>query len=187
MFCVRFTPTRFSKLAISAAISALLLSGCNDNDNISTIESVTVTVTDVVTQNAKMAHAVYADTVSTAQSLKDAIDTFVAKTAPSDVDLSELKTLWIASREPYGLSEIWRFREGPIDALKDDGTMGAEGDGPEGRINAWPLSEALIDWLRVRWMVMMAQAMRRLIRVLAATSLPTAPVCRRLIKRCWRV
>ena len=36
---------------------------------------------------------------------------------------------------------------GPIDALKEDGTMGEEGDGPEGSINAWPLGEALIDYV----------------------------------------
>src|SRR6185503_8030847 len=36
---------------------------------------------------------------------------------------------------------------GPIDALRDDGTIGEDGDGPEGRINSWPLGEALIDYV----------------------------------------
>jgi len=42
---------------------------------------------------------------------------------------------------------VYRFREGPIDALLDDGTIGEEGDGPEGAINAWPLGEAIIDYV----------------------------------------
>ena len=31
--------------------------------------------------------------------------------------------------------------------------MGQDGDGPEGRINSWPLGEALIDYVatRRRW------------------------------------
>ena len=35
---------------------------------------------------------------------------------------------------------------GPIDDLSDEGNMVA-GEGPEGRINAWPLDEALIDYV----------------------------------------
>src|SRR5690606_25723822 len=38
-------------------------------------------------------------------------------------------------REWYGLTEAFRFYGGPIDAE----------DGPEGRINAWPLDEAYAD------------------------------------------
>ena len=136
-----------SKLSISVVASVLFLSGCNDDKTVINETVSSATLTEVITQNAKMAHAVYSDTVSTAETLKDAVTAFVAKDTPSDADLSELKTLWLAAREPYGLSEVWRFQEGPIDALNDDGTMGADGDGPEGRINAWPLGEALIDYV----------------------------------------
>jgi len=148
MFQAKFFQIRSSKAVLGVAISALLLSGCNDDDSTTVNETVSAaTIDEIVIQNAKMAHSVYSDAVSTAQSLKDAIDTFAAKPAPTAADVDELKTLWVAAREPYGLSEVWRFREGPIDALKDDGTLGVEGDGPEGRINAWPLGEALIDYV----------------------------------------
>lgn len=142
--------TPFIKIAASSAISAVLLSGCNDDNkndaanNTSTDAS--VTVTEVLTQNAKMAHAIYSDAVTTATSLKTAINAFVAKDVPTDADLSALKMLWLAAREPYGLSEVYRFREGPIDNLNDAGNM-VEGEGPEGRLNAWPLGEALIDYV----------------------------------------
>ena len=142
--------TPFIKVAASAAISTVLLSGCNDDNNDdatnNTLTEAPFTVTEVLTQNAKMAHAVYSDAVTTASSLKAGINDFVAKDAPTNADLAELKMLWLAAREPYGLSEVYRFREGPIDNLNDGGNM-VEGEGPEGRINAWPLGEALIDYV----------------------------------------
>lgn len=55
----------------------------------------------------------------------------------------------MAAREPYGQTEVYRFRGGPIDALLSDGTIGEDGEGPEGRINAWPLGEAIIDYVAV--------------------------------------
>ncbi len=160
----------FPKLTIAVAISTLLLSGCGGSKTVNepqqesgnttnhgtvdetrnetpTTTASTEDIDKVITQNARMAYAVHSDSVSTAEALKVKIDTFAAKPAPTDADLTTLKNLWLAAREPYGLSEVLRFREGPIEALKDDGTMGAEGDGPEGRINAWPLGEALIDYV----------------------------------------
>ncbi|MBV1869271.1 MAG: metalloproteinase [Gammaproteobacteria bacterium] len=132
--------------------SSLLLSGCGgDSSTNGSSEvpnrSMSPSIQEVVTHNADMAYAVYSDTVSTAKTLSSAIKTFVAKPAPNTADLNQLKTLWLAAREPYGLSEVWRFQKGPIDALREDGTMGLDGEGPEGRINAWPLGEALIDYV----------------------------------------
>ena len=48
--------------------------------------------------------------------------------------------------EAYQPTEVYRFRPGPIEDLTDDGTM-MEGEGPEARINGWPLGEALIDYV----------------------------------------
>lgn len=98
----------------------------------------------VVETNARIAHAVYADALLAARDLQVAVDELLAK--PSETSLHRARAAWLTAREPYGQSEVFRFTAGPIDAVRDDGTMGADGDGPEGRINAWPLGEALIDY-----------------------------------------
>ena len=100
---------------------------------------------DVVRTNANIAYAAYGDSYLTALDLRDALQVLVAN--PTDENLAAAKTAWLASREPYGQTEVYRFRIGPIDALLADGSIGQEGDGPEGSINAWPLGEALIDYV----------------------------------------
>lgn len=107
--------------------------------------SVFVTRDDVITTNANIAYAAYSDSLITAQTLRTALGELVD--APSEATMTAAKNAWLASREPYGQTEVYRFREGPIDALKADGTIGEEGDGPEGAINAWPLGEAIIDYV----------------------------------------
>lgn len=107
--------------------------------------SVFVSRQDVVKTNANIAYAVYSDSLVTAYQLKDALQALVD--TPSAQTFTDAKQAWLDAREPYGQSEVYRFRKGPIDALKDDGSMGKEGDGPEGRINAWPLGEAIIDYI----------------------------------------
>lgn len=93
--------------------------------------------TDRVTQvYAANVHASYARSLATAQTLKTTIDAFVA--APSQATLDAARTAWIAAREPYGLTEVHRFYDGPIDNPED---------GPEGQINAWPLDEVYIDYV----------------------------------------
>lgn len=102
---------------------------------------------EVLVTNANIAHAVYADSLITAQNLRNTLEIFVND--PNQDNFAAAKQAWLDSREPYGQTEVYRFREGPIDALKDDGSMGDEGDGPEGAINAWPLGEAMIDYVAV--------------------------------------
>ena len=104
-----------------------------------------VTRTDVVVTNANIAFAAYGDSLTSARSLRTTLQTFV--TTPTAASFALAKQAWLDSREPYGQTEVYRFRVGPIDALLPDGTIGEEGDGPEGVINAWPLGEALIDYV----------------------------------------
>ena len=106
-----------------------------------------VTRTDVITSNANIAYAAYADSLISAQTMRNVLATFIS--SPSNENFSSAKQAWLAAREPYGQTEVYRFREGPIDALLPDGTLGEDGDGPEGRINAWPLGEAIIDYVAV--------------------------------------
>ena len=105
----------------------------------------TVTRDDVLHTNANIAYAAYADSLLTVLSLRTRLRALVAE--PTDANLEAAKTAWLASREPYGQTEVYRFRAGPIDALLEDGSLGEDGDGPEGAINAWPLGEALIDYV----------------------------------------
>ncbi len=86
----------------------------------------------VVEAYATNVYASYSDTVTSATALKTAVDAFVA--APSAATLEAARTAWKASREPYLLTEPYRFYDGPI-------------DGPEGEINSWPLDEAFIDYV----------------------------------------
>lgn len=80
--------------------------------------------------------ATYEDSLAGARALETAIDTFIA--APSEANLTAARDAWLASREPYLQSEVFRFYEGPIDNAED---------GPEGMINAWPMDEAFVDYV----------------------------------------
>ena len=66
---------------------------------------------DVVTQNANIAHAVYQDSLLSAQALREAIGQFLDN--PNDDTLGAAREAWKASREPYGQTEVYRFRGGP--------------------------------------------------------------------------
>ncbi len=142
----------------AALLLALNLTGCGSdgNDGVPGLDgqdgadgsngvSQFVTTDDVVTTNANIAYAVYSDALITAIDMKAHLQALVDN--PSADTFAEAKQAWLDAREPYGQSEVYRFRQGPIDAVKSDGAMGEEGDGPEGRINAWPLGEALIDYV----------------------------------------
>lgn len=92
-----------------------------------------VTSQAVVGHYATLVHANYADTLASAQALREAVLAFTAK--PSAETLADTRTKWLAAREFYGQTEAFRFYGGPID--KDNG--------PEGRINAWPMDESFVD------------------------------------------
>ena len=86
----------------------------------------------VLTTYADIAAAKYADSLSTAKDLQGAINAFVAD--PSDANLQAAKQAWLASRVPYQQTEVFRFGN----AIVDDW---------EGKVNAWPLDEGLIDYV----------------------------------------
>lgn len=81
-------------------------------------------------------HTAYLQARDGARALQSAIDALAA--APSDATLAAARNAWIQARRPYLATEAFRFYEGPIDAPET---------GPEGRINAWPLNEAVIDYV----------------------------------------
>lgn len=91
---------------------------------------------EVVQNYATVVYENYSDALLKAEQLKTSIDNFVA--SPSALTLEAAKQAWLAARNPYGQTEVYRFYGGPID---DD-------FGPEGLLNAWPMDEAFLDYVQ---------------------------------------
>ncbi|GAB5375657.1 MAG: imelysin family protein [Acuticoccus sp.] len=86
----------------------------------------------VLNTYADIAEAGYADSLTTAEALDAAIGALV--TAPSAATLNAARAAWVAARAPYQQTEAYRFGN----AIVDDW---------EGKVNAWPLDEGLIDYV----------------------------------------
>lgn len=91
-----------------------------------------VTAKDVVAGYADIGYAAYSDSLTTAQALQNAVDAFLAN--PSADTQTAAKAAWLAAREPYGQTEVFRFGNANVDDW-------------EGKVNAWPLDEGLIDYV----------------------------------------
>lgn len=91
----------------------------------------------VVEHYVDTARAMYADALSGVKNLRVKIDAFVA--APTEESFKSVKLAWQASRDAYGPTEALRFYGGPIDDPEK---------GPEGLMNAWPLDEAYLDYVK---------------------------------------
>lgn len=113
------------KLTVLAAAAAL---GCG----LWSAPSGAATPEDIVSTYADIALAGFEDSLTTARALDAAIDALIA--APSDATLLAARAAWIAARVPYQQTEVFRFGN----AIVDDW---------EGRVNAWPLDEGLIDYV----------------------------------------
>ncbi|WP_349369380.1 imelysin family protein [Salinarimonas sp.] len=86
----------------------------------------------VVETYADIAHAMYDDALASARDLRGAVDKLLAD--PSEETLAAARTAWIAARVPYQQTEGLRFGNPLVDAW-------------EGKVNAWPLDEGLIDYV----------------------------------------
>ncbi|WP_027016281.1 imelysin family protein [Comamonas composti] len=94
-----------------------------------------IAVADVVGHYSSLVDATYQDSLTTARRMQKTIDAFLA--APSQKGLEAARKSWLDAREFYGQTEAFRFYAGPID---DD-------EGPEGRLNAWPMDESYVDYV----------------------------------------
>ncbi|MBL4635161.1 MAG: iron-regulated protein [Kofleriaceae bacterium] len=113
-------------LLFASLLTLTTFAGCDDDS------SESVAVEEVVTTNAKIAYAVFSDSVVTAEALQLAVDAFVAD--PTQPKMDAAKAAWKAAREPYGQTEVYRFGNANVDDW-------------EGSVNAWPLGEAMIDYV----------------------------------------
>lgn len=86
----------------------------------------------VLDNYANIALAKYEDSLTTAQTLLTAVNTLID--TPSAENLQTAKAAWLAARVPYQQTEVYRFGN----AIVDDW---------EGKVNAWPLDEGLIDYV----------------------------------------
>ncbi len=86
----------------------------------------------IVSTYADMAQAGYTDALETAKALDEAVAALVQD--PSDETLAAARAAWIAARVPYQQTEAFRFANPIVDDW-------------EGRVNAWPLDEGLMDYV----------------------------------------
>lgn len=135
-------------LSLAAALS-LTVVGCGGGGSSTPAEGstpveegiTTAQKTTALTAYADLAIAGYTAALTDAQAMVTALKSFTD--TPSAGTLEAAKTAWKTARESYGVTEIFRLSNGPIDA--EDGfaaTFGA----PEGQLNAWPLDENMIDY-----------------------------------------
>jgi len=108
-------------------IALLALAGCANSS---------ADMDQIAADYADLVSATYADSITTAETMNDALQALVDN--PSEANLAAAKQAWLDAREPYLETEVYRFYDGPIDNPTD---------GPEGLLNAWPLDENYIDYV----------------------------------------
>ena len=101
----------------------------NQNPNAADLKQVVLNYSNIV-------HASYVDSLNLAKIMQEKINKFLE--SPSQKGLDEAKQSWVDSRFPYLQTEVYRFYGGPID----------DEDGPEGLLNAWPMDESYVDYVK---------------------------------------
>ncbi|PTM97464.1 imelysin family protein [Mycoplana dimorpha] len=86
----------------------------------------------IVAHYVEVAHAKFTDSLAAAKELAVAVDQLIAD--PNDETLTAARTAWIKARVPYQQTEVYRFGNAVVDEW-------------EGKVNAWPLDEGLIDYV----------------------------------------
>jgi putative iron-regulated protein len=95
-------------------------------------EIATVSSESVIKTYIDIAQANYSDALTAAKTLEQEINTLLS--APSEDNLTKARQAWIDARIPYQQTEVYRFGNSVVDAW-------------EGKVNAWPLDEGLIDYV----------------------------------------
>jgi putative iron-regulated protein len=116
-------PSSRPATALSAALAGLLAGAA---------PAAAVEPAEVAATYVRLAEAGYADSAQGAAALRSAVGALVA--LPSPETLAAARAAWIAAREPYMQTEVFRFGNPVVDDW-------------EPRVNAWPLDEGLIDYV----------------------------------------
>ncbi len=120
-------------LAISAASAVAQSAPAAPSTAPTAAAAQSVSVSLVVNHYGHLVQASYDDTLGSTVAMQKTILAFIDK--PSDEGLKAARKAWIDAREFYGQTEAFRFYAGPID----------DKNGPEGRINGWPMDESYVD------------------------------------------
>ena len=99
---------------------------------VTTLPALAATPSEVAQTYVDIAAASYGDALTGAIALQTAVAALIA--APSDANMQAARAAWITARPAYMQTEVYRFGN----AIVDDW---------EGRVNAWPLDEGLIDYV----------------------------------------
>ncbi len=124
---------RIVALCLLIALTGSLLAGCDIGASGPDDELKRAAVTNY----ADGVHHLYSTSLASATAMDQAIDRFLADPTPAHLEAA--KRMWLLARDDYGVTEVFRFYDGPIDHPEN---------GPEGLINAWPLDEAYIDYVQ---------------------------------------
>lgn len=90
------------------------------------------TAAEVLDTYADIAAAAYEDSLISARALEDAVAALID--APSAETLQTARQVYLEARVPYMQTEVYRFGNPIVDDW-------------EGKVNAWPLDEGLIDYV----------------------------------------
>jgi putative iron-regulated protein len=140
--------------ACAIALTAALISTTSLSDRVQAQSAPSAAA--VVKLYGDIAEAGYADAHAEALKLKAAIDGLLA--APSEQTLKAAREAWKAARVPYMQTEVFRFGN----KLVDDW---------EGKVNAWPLDEGLIDYVAEDYGTESGENAFYAVNVIANTSL----------------
>lgn len=138
----------FRKTLAAVAVAGILV-GCSQDDDAQTSAQTTpaaetaahehheheasiVSASSVINHYATVAHATFADSLKTAETLRTFLKDLVEE--PTEANLAKAREAWLAARVPYQQSEVFRFGNPVVDDW-------------EGQLNAWPLDEGLIDYV----------------------------------------
>lgn len=87
---------------------------------------------EVLDTYADIAQANFGDSLDTARVLQEAVNALIE--APSAERMTAARDAWLEARVPYQQTEAFRFGNPIVDDW-------------EGKVNAWPLDEGLIDYV----------------------------------------
>jgi putative iron-regulated protein len=126
---------RFKRLLPCVLGVAIALPGCGGDDDEASISPQRKAA--VAEHYADIVYASYGASIKSAAAMQDTIGRFLD--SPTRARLTAARRAWLAARDDYIVTEPFRFYGGPIDDPKT---------GPEGLINAWPMDEVYVDYVR---------------------------------------